>query len=452
MCADVAIHDPYPLGHNPHAHIMLTVRPLDEHGKWQYKTEKEYLCVRNGEERGLTSAEFKAAQAEGWEKQYQYKVGRKKVYMTPTAAEAQGYERVSKHPKSTKYGRQNPISLRWNSDEQLILWRESWAEAVNQSLERNGRDERIDHRSHAARGLDEQPTVHEGVIARALERQGIVSDRCELNRQIKADNALLRELKAQVKKLAQSVQNTVPALAEALESLRAKMIVFRYQFRRIDVSKQQRTNHLKSLKTFLGSYTKLVQQIKDKSAQRKALQAEKKATSVLHIPKQRDLNRRITELTEDLEELRSEKTLLLQRLDDDDTNISSVNKDITTLESGLKKLEQQETRYFAELDDALKQYKQLHDQAVEFDPQELMDARLALRPVKEQGAAEQVQKAYGDQYSFTTMNNSKHDVSTMLGEAAEMWSLWERQRRIQREKERQEREQRRKSKNRGYER
>jgi hypothetical protein len=452
MCADVAIHDPYPLGHNPHAHIMLTVRPLDAQGKWQYKTEKEYLCVRNGEERGFTSAEFKAAQAEGWEKQYQYKVGRKKVYMTPSAAEAQGYERVSKHPKSTKYGRQNPISLRWNSDEQLILWRESWAEAVNQSLERNGRDERIDHRSHAARGLDEQPTVHEGVIARALERQGIVSDRCELNRQIKTDNALLRELKNQVKKLAQAVQNTVPALAEAMESLRAKMIVFRYQFRRIDVSKQQRTDHLKSLKTFLSSYTELVQQIKDKSAQRKELQAEKKATSVLHIPKQRDLNRRITELTEDLEELHSEKALLLQRLDDDDTDISGVRKDITTLENDLKKLEQQEAKYSTELDDALKQYKELQDRGVEFDPQELMDARLALRPVKEQTAAEQVQKAYGDQYSFTTMNDSKRDVSNMLGEAAEMRSLWERQRRIQREKERLEKQTERKPKNRDYER
>ncbi len=49
MCADVAIHDPHPHGHNPHAHIMLTVRPLDENGKWQYKTEKEYLCIKDGE-------------------------------------------------------------------------------------------------------------------------------------------------------------------------------------------------------------------------------------------------------------------------------------------------------------------------------------------------------------------------------------------------------------------
>ena len=117
MCADVSIHDTD--GHNPHAHIMLTVRPLNQDGTWQYKTEKEYLCIRDGEERGFTSAEFKEAQTDGWEKQYQYKDGKKKVWLTPSEAEALGYERVSKYPKSTKYGRQNPISALWNSDEQF---------------------------------------------------------------------------------------------------------------------------------------------------------------------------------------------------------------------------------------------------------------------------------------------------------------------------------------------
>lgn len=234
MCADVAIHDPHPPGHNPHAHIMLTVRPLDEQGKWQYKTEKEYLCVRDGEEKGFTAAEFKAAQADGWEKQYQYKVGRKKVYMASSAAEAQGLVRTSKHPKSTKYGRQNPIAERWNSDEQLLIWREKWADVTNKYLAQYlWIDARIDHRSHAARGLDEQPTIHEGVTARALEKKGIISDRCELNRQIKADNALLRELKSAVRKLMDAVKKTVPALAEAMEKLRENMIIFRYQLNHI---------------------------------------------------------------------------------------------------------------------------------------------------------------------------------------------------------------------------
>ena len=44
-----------------------------------------------------------------------YEVGKKKVYMTPSAAEVQGLVRADKHPKSTRYGRQNPISERWNS-------------------------------------------------------------------------------------------------------------------------------------------------------------------------------------------------------------------------------------------------------------------------------------------------------------------------------------------------
>ena len=177
MCADVAIHDTD--GHNPHAHIMLTVRPLSENGTWQHKTEKEYLCVKDGEERGFTAAEYKEAQKDGWEKQYQYKVGKKKAFMTPSAAEAQGLERVSKYPKSTKYGRQNLISERWNSEEQLIKWRAAWADEVNLCLEQKGLDERIDHRSFAEQGKDEQPTIHEGVAARVLEKKGIISDRCE---------------------------------------------------------------------------------------------------------------------------------------------------------------------------------------------------------------------------------------------------------------------------------
>ena len=161
MCADAAIHDTD--GHNPHAHILLTVRPLDEQGKWQYKTEKEYLCMKNSEERGFTSAEFRTAQNEGWKKQYPYKVGKKKVYMTPSAAEERGLVRADKHPKSTRYGRQNPISERWNGEEQLAAWRAAWADVSNRHLERAGSEERIDHRSNAARGLDEIPTMECGL-------------------------------------------------------------------------------------------------------------------------------------------------------------------------------------------------------------------------------------------------------------------------------------------------
>ena len=425
MCADVSIHDPHPPGHNPHAHIMLTVRPLDEQGKWQYKTEKEYLCVRNGEEKGFTATEFKTAQVDGWEKQYHYKVGRKKVYMPPSEAEKHGYERANKHPKSTKYGRQNPIAERWNSDEQLLVWREKWADVTNKYLAQYPWiDARIDHRSHAARGLDEQPTIHEGVTARALEKKGIISDRCELNRQIKADNALLRELKSAVRKLMEAVKNTIPAVAEAMEKLRENMIIFRYQLNHIAKGKRSMRKYIKSVSPELERYTGLVQQLKDKTKERKNLLAEKKETPFYQLPKLHDLSRRIAELTEELEELKSEKAALLNTLDcADDARISEVKKQIVTMETALKKLEEQESKYAAELEDALKQYADLKAQAADVDAVELMDARLDIRPDRERSAAEQVKAAYGEKYDPLMMYDSKRDVADLLNEEAETRSV-----------------------------
>ena len=49
---------------------MLTMRPLDAHGKWQGKTQKEYLCRKADEERGFTAQEFLQAKADGWEEQF----------------------------------------------------------------------------------------------------------------------------------------------------------------------------------------------------------------------------------------------------------------------------------------------------------------------------------------------------------------------------------------------
>ena len=436
MCADVAVHDPYPPGHNPHAHILLTVRPLDEKGKWQYKTEKEYLCVKDGEEQGFTAAEFKQAQADGWEKQYQYKVGKKKVYMAPSAAQAQGYERVSKYPKSTKYGRQNPITEHWNSDEQLVLWRAAWADVANRHLERTGHEERIDHRSHAERALLERPTVHEGVVARAMEKKGIISDRCELNRQIKADNALLRELRGQVKKLAQAVKNTIPALAETMENLRKNLLLFCYQLGYLRKGKERLNASLNTLRPALTQYNQLAKDIRDKTKERRSLLSEKKALSAVHVFWHRELAAKIAALTEDLEELRSEKNLLLASLAySEEDAADKFPKDIAAMEQSLKRLEEQEQKYSAELDAALNEYAGLREQAQGFDPVQLYEARQAIRPGKEQEAENQAQQVYVEKYSPLLMFDSKKAVSRMLDEDAERLAVRRMVRQTQKEQQ-----------------
>ena len=286
--------------------------------------------------------------------------------MTPSAAEAQGLIRADKHPKSTRYGRQNPISERWNSEEQLAAWRAAWADVSNRCLELAGREERIDHRSNAARGLDEIPTIHEGVAAQALERKGIISDRCELNRQIRADNALLRELKAEIKKLAALVARTVLAIAEGLEKLRSRVLIFCYQLSHICGGKSYIQKFLSVWKPELERYAGLVQQIKEKSKERKALVAEKKELPIYHVKRHKTLAVHIAELTEDLEELRSEKALLLQKFEyAEDAGAETFRKDIATMEAGLKKLEAQEQKYSDELDKVLAEYADLKSQAAD---------------------------------------------------------------------------------------
>ena len=418
MCADVGIHDPDPPGHNPHAHILLTIRPLDEQGKWQYKTEKEYLCIRGDEERGFTAAEFLHAQDEGWEKQYPYLVGKKKVYMTTADGEAQGLKRASKHPKSTTYGRQNPITERWNSESQLILWRSAWADIVNLHLERIGSAERVDHRSHAERGLDEQPTIHEGVAARAMEKKGIISDRCELNRQIKADNALLRELKDLVVTLSELVADAASSITDQLTKLLEKLIVICYQIKVIIRGMDKRTATIQATQPKLKRYNELTQQIRQKAKARKALVAEQKNTSKLNLIKQHDLSRQITTLTEELEELRSERENLLLDLGcADDAGVKAMQNEITAMEASLHKLDEQKEIHSAELDEALQQYKHQQDQTKGVVMQKV-------RADANEAATNRLQNIYK---SFDTqlLHESKQQVSDILGESAQPTSIRE---------------------------
>ena len=154
MCVDFAIHDTDK--GNPHCHIMLTMRPLDERGAWAAKSKKEYDLDENGERIRLPSGRYKTH----------------KVDLTG-----------------------------WNDKGNALLWRKAWADISNAYLERAGSPERIDHRSNAERGIDELPTVHMGVAACQMEKKGIATEKGELNRNIQKANRLIREIRAQIGKL-----------------------------------------------------------------------------------------------------------------------------------------------------------------------------------------------------------------------------------------------------------
>lgn len=200
MCADFAIHDKE--DGNPHAHIMLTMRPIDENGKWEYVSQKVYICKdHNGTTAELSAAELKKENERGgtFEKQLPYfKNGKgKATYLTKHESENdpkyKDYIRVKgkNDPLKTKEDRKNPTIEKWDSNESFNKWRENWAAYQNREFEKKNLSVRVDHRSYEAQGIDKIPTKHLGNSSKAFERKGVASDNGNINREIKRLNERL---------------------------------------------------------------------------------------------------------------------------------------------------------------------------------------------------------------------------------------------------------------------
>jgi len=141
MVADISIHRDDE--ENPHAHIMLTVRPFEKDGSWGKKQEKIYLYDDEGNKLRTKKGNIK-----------------------------------SKTLKTTN----------WDSKGTLKFWRRNWANKVNNYLEIEGYSERITEKSYAEQGIQKEPTIHEGYVARKMEKNGNKSDRMEYNRKVKKRN------------------------------------------------------------------------------------------------------------------------------------------------------------------------------------------------------------------------------------------------------------------------
>ncbi len=432
MCADFAIHDTD--GHNPHAHILLTVRPMEADGSWQYKTQKEYLCIRNGEERGFTAAEFKAAQREGWEKQYAYKVGKKKIYMTISAAQKEGYLRADKHPKSTRFGRQNPISEQWNSETQLREWRKAWEDAVNHTLEAHQIDARVDHRNFADQGRLEQPTIHEGYHARDMEKQGFLSDRCEINRQIRKDNRLLRELKKQVEKLTSVVMDNIRSIADALEKLRGTMILLQYHLLHNRSQASSVREWIEHFTPVLSRYKGLTRKIKEKRAEKKTLAAEKKALSLLQPVRYYQISQKITTLTEEIEELLSQKErLIFDNYFHSETELKNSESICQKQQDFLNRLDQQYDTLSAQLEDSQERFQKLKASVSSEKSCELLKARSELRETVREQTRFTLQEKFGQKYDSFRFHDAANTVDDRLKEDPDIFREYAFRKRIEKE-------------------
>lgn len=157
MIVDYAIHDEsQDKNGNIHCHIMTIMRPINEKGEFLAKSKKEYILDEKGE---------KVLNKNG-------KPKTRKVELTT-----------------------------WNDKGNVEKWRENFSNLCNKYLAKNNIEKRVDHRSFKRQGIKQIPTIHLGASASAMERKGIRTEKGDINREIKKQNELLKNIGNEIKKI-----------------------------------------------------------------------------------------------------------------------------------------------------------------------------------------------------------------------------------------------------------
>ena len=231
MCADFSVHsghihsrknEAYPFQdltvrkENPHAHIQLTVRPLNRNGTWGAKSKKEYILDREGKRIKLPSGNWKS----------------RKIDATD-----------------------------WDKTDTLVKWREDWAVTVNREFGRLNIPERIDHRTLKAQGINREPTKHMGHEAWNLEKKGIKTDIGNTNRGIMERNRALEQQEKQARAKLASVQQkqkehqepTAQAVAEHMNKLNDDYITLKKYVSDTQSVSQQRRHQLVKMESYIKS-------------------------------------------------------------------------------------------------------------------------------------------------------------------------------------------------------
>ncbi len=157
MVADVAIHRDKE--HNPHAHILLTVRPFKEDGTWGDKKRRVYERDENGEIKRTDDG--------------------KKIFQTVSSTD-------------------------WNHRETLVKWRLAYAETINDTFLENGIDQKVSALSFEEQGLEKVAEVrlkrNEYQFVKRLEAQGKEATTFyhQINQEIRKTNHEIARLESKI--------------------------------------------------------------------------------------------------------------------------------------------------------------------------------------------------------------------------------------------------------------
>lgn len=221
MIADYAIHAK---PGNPHVHILLTMRGFDEEGNWVAKSKTAPVILEKESETKLfipksfedRSSDYLLALQSFYmgmdvdinislehdsvldkeviklklNQEYDFDI--KVPEIDPATNSQKIIERPGKGIEHRWYRITTPAND-WNDRGNAEIWRKSWADHCNNYLPP---ELHIDHRSYERQGIDLEPMIHEGYVARDMEAKGNISNRCQTNREIRQRNSIRKMIKS----------------------------------------------------------------------------------------------------------------------------------------------------------------------------------------------------------------------------------------------------------------
>jgi len=147
------------------------------------------------------------------------------------------------------------------------------------------------------------------------------------------------------------------------------------------------------------SYDEIRKTIRTKTTERKKLQVEKKALSPLHVKRHLELASEISGLTEEIEELRSQKSSILARAKcANDKEMKSFATRLDQSKRNYNDLIERKTALTAERQDGITQYEDAYERIQPGDEDAVAAERQRLHAESESRISEIVSKIYGDRF------------------------------------------------------
>lgn len=362
--------DPSRMQFNPHAHIMLPIRPLDSDGNFiKRKAESEYVCKNpeTGEQKRLTSSEIKSAHVK-WEKIYPCLVNGKTEYLTKNESDQLNVRRESLYPLKTRHGRPDPEYAYRMSKDFVEDIRASWEKYANVALEKAGITERIDRRSYKDQGSDKVAEPHLGPIVTQMERkarrleiegkpvpESIRSDIAEMANEIRKHNHMIDLYERQMKEAS--------SYADQLTTIKKFWISEKCHVKQLEDSITKLSSDLEVLDGRLAqiktSSVEIQKRIGSAISTKEDLEEQLQSTPVFLLPVRKKLNNQIQAQSDLLTSYQKELSNLRSRYGY--TDEEKIKEDQDLLKEGKIRLSEYEEKLII----AREKVKNLHDQYFE---------------------------------------------------------------------------------------